>query len=142
MAEYPHHLSRRRALVDGREVIVRPILPRDRSGARFPFDYKRSMAFVCEAAEGELAGEASYASDPGARTCRFKVEVTTPWRGTQVAGLLMEALIRAAQARGFEAMEGTIPHDDADTLKLARALGFEPAPASDGAASARLVRKL
>ena len=108
-------------------------------------DYDRHMAFVCEAkgAEGgDLVGEARYVANPDGRSCEFGVVVADNWHGTGVAGLLMDALIRAAQARGFETMEGLVLRQNADMLRFVKALGFEVSLVPDDPTTVRAVRKL
>ncbi|HWA39261.1 MAG TPA: GNAT family N-acetyltransferase [Burkholderiales bacterium] len=141
--DYPAHLARRRTLADGRTVVIRPIRPEDKAAVQF--DYDRRMAFVCEAeAKGPptIVGEARYVADPGGRSCEFGVVIADDWHGSGIAGLLMDALIRAAQARGLETMEGLVLRDNAEMLKFVRALGFETSPDPEDPATLRAVRKL
>ena len=108
-------------------------------------DYDRQMAFVCEAevaGAARLVGEARYVAHPHLRSCEFGVVIADDWHGTGIAGLLMDALIRYAQARGFEAMEGIVLRDNHDMLKFVRALGFETAPMAEEPTLMRVVRKL
>jgi acetyltransferase len=108
-------------------------------------DYDRHMAFVCEAEAGgrsELVGEARYVANPDGRSCEFGVVIADAWHKTGIAGLLMEALIRYAQARGFETMEGLVMRDNHEMLKFVRALGFEATPAPEEPALVRVARKL
>lgn len=108
-------------------------------------DYDRHMAFVCEApVEGrpELVGEARYIANPDGRSCEFAVVVADEWHKTGVAGLLMEALIRAAQARGFETMEGLVLRENHDMLRFVRALGFEATPDPVESTMMRVEKKL
>ena len=108
-------------------------------------DYDRHMAFVCEAECGgrrELVGEARYVANPDGRSCEFGVVVADAWHKTGIAGLLMEALIRYARARGFESMEGLVLRENHDMLKFVRALGFEASPALEEPTSVRVTRNL
>lgn len=94
-------------------------------------DYQKHMAFVCEAeVDGRpaLVGEARYVANPDGRSCEFGVVIADDWHGSGVAGLLMEALIRAARAQRFDTMEGLVLRDNHDMLKFVRALGFEASP--------------
>ena len=172
MAAYPLHLVRRRRLADGREVTIRPVRAGDERGeARFleqlsgesqrlrflsfvqapgetlvhfftHIDYDRHMAFVCEAEGGELTGEARYVANADGRSCEFGVVVADDWRHSGVARLLMDALIRAAQARKLETMAGLVLSENRDMLNFARALGFELNPDADKPALVRVTRKL
>jgi acetyltransferase len=108
-------------------------------------DYDRHMAFVAEApVEGRpgLVGEARYIANPDGRSCEFAVVVADTWHKTGVAGLLMEALIRAAQARGFETMEGLVLRENHDMLRFVRALGFEATPDPVESTMMRVEKKL
>ncbi|HEX9183038.1 MAG TPA: GNAT family N-acetyltransferase [Burkholderiales bacterium] len=108
-------------------------------------DYDRHMAFVCEATVAgrpDLIGEARYIANPDGRSCEFAVVVADEWHKTGVAGLLMEALIRAAQARGFETMEGLVLRENHDMLKFVRALGFEATPDPVESTMMRVEKKL
>lgn len=172
MALYPLHLARQRRLADGREVTIRPVREGDeRAEAQFlgalsgeaqrlrflnfvqapgetlvhfftHIDYDRHMAFVCEAEGGALVGEARYVSNADGRSCEFGVVVADGWRHSGVARLLMDALIRAAQARKLETMEGLVLSENRDMLQFARSLGFELAPDPERPALVRVTRKL
>lgn len=175
MAEYPLHLVRRRALADGRTVVIRPIRVEDETPTRDFFDhlsadsrqmrfmkfvrslsdklvhffthvdYEKHMAFVCEAeVEGRptLVGEARYVGNPDGRSCEFGVVIADDWHHTGIAGLLMEALIRAARANRFETMEGLVLRDNRDMIRFVRALGFEATPDPLESTLMRTVKKL
>lgn len=172
MSVYPLHLVRQRRLAEGREVTIRPVRDGDeRAEAQFleqlsgeaqrlrflnfvqapggplvhfftHIDYDRHMAFVCEAAGGALVGEARYLANADGRSCEFGIVVADGWRHSGVARLLMDALIRAAQARKLETMAGLVLSENRDVLHFARALGFDltPDPARPGLV--RVTRKL
>jgi len=172
MGDYPLHLVRKRRLADGRAVTVRPIRADDESGERAfidrlsaesrrlrfltfvqsasdklvhfftHIDYGSHMAFVCEAEGGELVGEARYVENADARSCEFGVVVADGWRHSGVAQLLMDALIRAAQARKLDTMAGLVLSENRDMLDFARALGFETSPDPVKPALVRVTRKL
>lgn len=171
MADYPAHLARQRRLADGRTVLIRPIRQDDGPKARAFFsglserarhlrfqrwigalneglidffthiDYERHMAFVCDF-EGALVGDARYVANADGRSSEFGIVVADAWHHTGIAQLLMDALIRAAQARGFETMEGLVLRDNDDMLDFVKELGFEAAPAHEDPATVRVVRKL
>jgi len=100
------------------------------------------MAFIAETAEGEIIGNARYVVNEDGRSCEFGVVVGDDWRHSGLAQLLMDALIRAAQARRLETMEGLVMSENYDMLDFSRALGFELAsdPAQPGLV--RAVRRL
>ena len=171
MADYPAHLEHERRLADGRCVTIRPIRAEDEPAERQFFDrlsgeaktlrfmkfvkavneklihffthidYDRHMAFVAEHA-GRLVGEARYVANPGGQTCEFGVVIADDWHGSGIAGLLMEALIAAAKARGFDTVEGLVLRDNAVMLAFARDLGFELEPEPREPTLVRVVRKL
>jgi acetyltransferase len=108
-------------------------------------DYDRHMAFVCEAEIGGqpvLVGEARYVANTDGRSAEFAVVVADDWHKTGVAGLLMDALIRAAQARGFESLEGMVMRENREMLRFVKALGFDAAPEPLEATMVRVVKKL
>jgi len=171
MAEYPAHLAVRRRLADGRSVVIRPIrlqdevrqrefldrLSGDTRRRRFmkradavdgglahfhsDIDYDRHMAFVCESGD-TLVGDARYVANADRRSCEFGVVVADDWHHTAIAQRLMDALIRAARARGFETMEGIVLEDNRDMLDFVRELGFERVPAAEQPSIVRIVKKL
>jgi acetyltransferase len=100
------------------------------------------MAFVCESADGEIVGNARYVVNADGRSCEFGVVVADAWRRTGVAQLVMDALIRAAQARRLETMEGLVMSENRDMLAFARSLGFELATDPAQPALVRAVRRL
>jgi len=108
-------------------------------------DYQKHMAFVCEAEVGgrpTLVGEARYVANPDGRSCEFGVVIADEWHGSGIAGLLMEALIRAARAQRLDTMEGLVLRDNHDMLKFVRALGFEATPDPVESTLMRAVKKL
>lgn len=91
-------------------------------------DYERHMAFVSVAANennDELVGEARYVVNTDSTSCDFGIVIADAWHKTGVSGLLMDALIDAARARGLERMEGLVLSDNKTMLHFARSLGFE-----------------
>jgi len=68
--------------------------------------------------------------------------VADDWHHTGIALLLMDALIRAARARGFETMEGIVLEDNRDILDFVRELRFESLPAAKPPALVRIVKRL
>ena len=108
-------------------------------------DYAKHMAFVCEAdVDGKrtLVGEARYLANPDGRSCEFGVVIADDWHRTGIAGLLMEALIRAARANRLETMEGLVLRENHDMLRFMRALGFDATPDPVESTLVRAVKKL
>ncbi len=169
--EYPAHLARQRRLADGRTVVIRPVRAEDEAAERAFFDalsgqtrrlrfqrftgamtgelmhffthidYDRHMAFVCES-DARLVGDARYVANPGTRSCELGIVIADDWHHSGIAQLLMDALVRAAQARGFETMEGLVLADNVDMLGFVRELGFETRPAPEDPTLVRIGRKL
>ena len=171
MPPYPAHLAREHALADGRRVLIRPIRAQDEPGeqrffdqlsaetkemrfmTRVPavngqlihffthIDYDRHMAFVCEH-EGRLVGEARFVANADGRSCEFGVVIADDWHHSGIAALLMDALLAAARASGFETMAGLVLHTNHAMLHFVRALGFELEPVPYEPTLVRVVKKL
>ncbi|MFZ1908541.1 MAG: GNAT family N-acetyltransferase [Burkholderiales bacterium] len=108
-------------------------------------DYDRHMAFVCVYREGdnaEVAGEARYVVNPDDKSCEFGVVIADAWHKSGVAGLLMEALIRAARDRGLASMEGLVLRNNPPMLRFARALGFDVHSVPEDPHTLRIVKRL
>jgi GNAT superfamily N-acetyltransferase len=96
-------------------------------------DYDRHLALVCTAQRDgreRIVGEARYVAELSGATCELGIVVADAWHKSGIAGLLMEALIRAARERGIARMEGFVLSGNAEMLRFVRALGFraEAAP--------------
>jgi len=175
MADYPGHLARRHTLADGREVTIRPIREEDAGSERefllglssatrrlrfmrnidapseelvrfyARIDYRRHMAFVCEARVGgrpRLVGEARYLGNADGRSCELGIVIADDWHHTGIAQLLMDALMGAARSRGFETMEGLVLAENADMLSFVKSLGFDIVAAPEDPVAVRVVKKL
>jgi acetyltransferase len=108
-------------------------------------DYDRDMSLVCSFGHDgveKLVGEARYGANRDATSCDFAILIEDEWRKSGIAGLLMEALIRAARGRGFDTMEGVILADNAPMLRFARALGFQVDPVAGDPHTVRATRDL
>ena len=102
---------------------------------------------MCTAAQGtseEILGDARYVALPGGKGCDFGVLIADSWRKSGIAGLLMEALIRAAKDRGFETMESIVlAAKNAAMLRFAHALGLEEVETTaDDLTTVRIHRRL
>jgi len=107
-------------------------------------DYDRHMALVCTARHGdreEIVGEARYVANPDGRTCELGIVIADAWHKSGIAGLLMEALIRAARERGVQSIEGLVLAHNTEMLRFVRALGFDTQPVTDDRTTMRIVRK-
>lgn len=108
-------------------------------------DYDRHLALICTAPQGdseELVGEARFVAEADGKNCEFGIMIADAWHKTGVAGLLMEALIRAAQARKLVTMEGQVLTRNSAMLRFARGLGFEIHVMPDDPATTRIVKRL
>jgi acetyltransferase len=91
-------------------------------------DYDRHMALVCTAqgdGREQIVGEARYVAELSGASCELGIVVADAWHKSGIAGLLMEALIRAARERGLPRMEGFVLAGNAEMLRFVRALGFK-----------------
>lgn len=170
-AVYPAQLAASRRLADGKTVLIRPVRPEDEAAEREFFaalspqtrrlrfqqftaaitdelmrfythiDYDRHMAFVCEA-DGRIVGEARYVANPGTRSCELGIVVADDWHHTGIAQLLIDALMQAAHARGFETLEGLVLAENRDMLDFVRELGFEVEPMPLEPTLVRVVKRL
>ncbi|MBI4205225.1 MAG: GNAT family N-acetyltransferase [Betaproteobacteria bacterium] len=108
-------------------------------------DYDRHMAFVCAIAHDngeELVGEARYVVEPGGKSCDFGIVIADGWQKSGIAGLLMDALIRAARERKLETMEGLVLASNTAMLRFARGLGFETESVPGDLTTKLIVKKL
>ena len=170
-AVYPARLAASRRLADGKTVLIRPVRPEDEAAEREFFaalspetrrlrfqqftaaitdelmrfythiDYDRHMAFVCEA-DGRIVGEARYVANPGTRSCELGIVIADDWHHTGIAQLLIDALLQAARARGFETLEGLVLAENRDMLDFVRELGFEVEPMPLEPSLVRVVKAL
>ena len=158
-------------LRDGRMVRIRPVRPEDEAaegaffaalspatrrlrfqrftGALTPqlmhfythIDYDRHMAFVCEH-DARIVGEARYVANRGSRSCELGIVVADDWHHTGIAQLLIEALIGAARAHGFERLEGLVLAENADMLDFVAELGFEVSAMAEEPGLVRVSKRL
>jgi acetyltransferase len=108
-------------------------------------DYDRHLALVCASgsgAEEQIVGEARYSANPDGASCDFGILILDAWQRTGIAGILMDALIRAARERGFALMESIVLANNAAMLRFAHALGFDVAPIEGDLTTVRIERRL
>jgi len=150
---YPSELEEDLALADGRVLRLRPIRPEDaelerrfvdrmseRSRiqrfmvyvrelsppmlARFTqLDYDRELALVA-VHEGEFVAVGRYAPNADGRTAEFALVTADAWQGKGLGRALLERLVVAARAAGYEALYGNILGANREMLDLAARLGF------------------
>jgi acetyltransferase len=108
-------------------------------------DYDRHMAFVCATqldGHEELVGDARYVIDSDGSACEFGIVIADAWHKTGIAGLLMEALIRAAREQGLARMYGIVLTCNATMLRFARAFGFTVKAVPEDPTTVRIVKEL
>jgi acetyltransferase len=158
-------------LADGRTVVIRPVTAQDEPAERLFFahlsprtrrlrfhnwarvvgdglihfythvDQDKHIAFVCEH-EGRIVGDARCVAHPAAPSCEFGIVVADDWHHTGIAQLLMRALMDAARARGWSAIEGLVLNDNQDMLDFVKSLGFEVLRVPEDVATVRVVKWL
>lgn len=103
-----------------------------------------ALAATIESAGQEaIVGVARYIVDPAAASgCEFAIAVDDAWQGSGLAGILMQALIDLARARGLATMEGTVLATNTRMLKFTRQLGFSQQRDPDDRDTVRVVRSL
>ena len=102
-------------------------------------DYDRQMTLVAEDRTAAFLGVAQLCSDPEGETAEFALMVRTDHQGRGLGGVLLQALLDYARARGLATVWGATRRDNAEMIELARDLGFHVRPGDDPA-EVRLVR--
>jgi acetyltransferase len=102
-------------------------------------DYDRQMTLVAEDQTGAFLGVAQLYSDPEGETAEFALMVRSDHQGRGLGGLLLQALLAYARARGLATVWGATRRDNAEMIELARELGFQ-VRAGDDPAELRLTR--
>lgn len=108
-------------------------------------DYDRHMALLCSVPRDggeEVVGEARYVSNPDGASCELGIVIADEWRKTGVAGILMDALLRVARARGLKRMEGVVLSTNSTMLRFVRSLGFKVRPSPEDRTVVRIEKTL
>ncbi|MGJ7509853.1 N-acetyltransferase family protein [Variovorax sp. GT1P44] len=103
----------------------------------------KEFALVAVSGHGldeSIIGGARYASEAGSDTCEFAITIVDGWQGQGLAPRLMETLMTAAEAHGFQWMEGYVLSTNASMRGLAKRLGFQESP-FPGDATVRVVKR-
>ena len=91
-------------------------------------DYDREMAFIAvtqdEGEETEI-GVARYTIQPDGDSCEFAIVVADAWHHKGIGSHLMDALMRAARAKGVQIMEGEVLAQNRVMLNMVERLGFQ-----------------
>ena len=145
---FPSWLSRDLALLDGRSVSVRPVLPHDATelrrvvaeadaatlrsrflGGRPPrsdkeferlvtLDYDRRLAVVAFAPDGRGVGIARYEADSGAEIAEVAVAVDPRWRNVGLATALIRLLAAGAVRNGIHRFSADLFAENLDVHDL------------------------
>jgi acetyltransferase len=87
-------------------------------------------------------GVARYVVEPAGRSCEFAIVVDDEWQGSGLAGIMMQALIAIARARGLATMVGIVLANNAHMLRFTRQLGFRAERDPDDLQTLRVVLAL
>jgi acyl carrier protein/GNAT superfamily N-acetyltransferase len=108
-------------------------------------DQTRHVALVATAdRQGQevLLGVVRYIIDPDGAGCEFAIAIDDAWQRSGLAGILMQALMDVARARGLRTMEGFVLATNRRMLKFVRQLGFGRQRDPDAGDAVRVVRTL
>jgi RimJ/RimL family protein N-acetyltransferase len=150
--DYPWALGRQVALTDGAALRLRAIRPDDqprltelfhrlsprsvyqrffRAYDRLPddwyhrfahVDYRARLALVAEDASA-LRGVARWEPGPAAGVAEIAIVVEDAWQGRGLGGILLDALLTAAEARGVRRFTADVLADNRPMLRLLARLG-------------------
>ena len=90
-------------------------------------DYDREMAFIAVtggAGEETEIGVARYTIQPDGESCEFAIVVADDWHHRGIGSHLMDALMRAARAKGLRLMEGEVLAENRVMQHMVERLGF------------------
>lgn len=151
---YPDELEEDLVLQDGSKLFARPIRPEDELALRAmversspedirsrffsslsvldhafaarltQIDYDREMVFVALHGNGDILGAVRIMSDPDNFAGEFSAMVRTDKKRQGIGTVLMQKLIRYAQARGLTEIFGTVLADNQAMLQMIVKLGF------------------
>jgi acetyltransferase len=108
-------------------------------------DYHRELALIATVQENGVEveiGVTRYAMNPDGESCEFALVVADAWQHRGIGSRLMQALMEAARARGFQIMEGEVLGSNQGMLALVRDLGFSVRTSPDDPAVKRVSRAL
>jgi acetyltransferase len=108
-------------------------------------DAAREIALVALTGEGVSAqqiGVARCALMQDGTASEFALVVADSFQGQGLGGLLMQALLNAADERGIKRIEGLVLNNNQRMLELMHALGFEASSAPEDPSLRRVVKQL
>ncbi len=147
---YPWALTRHIELTDGAALFIRPIRPDDaprlvafferlsprsiyqrffRAYDRLPdhwyhhfanVDYRARLALVAEEPGGILHALAQYEPGPGPGVTEIAIAVEDAWQRRGLGGLVLDALLTAAEARGLHRFTADVLADNQPMLRMLR----------------------
>jgi len=100
------------------------------------------VALVERDGRPRLAGVARYVVEEDGGSCEFAITVDDAWQRSGLAGILMQALIDVARARGLRTMNGYVLATNNRMLKFVRQLGFSRRHDPDEGDMVRISRPL
>jgi RimJ/RimL family protein N-acetyltransferase len=90
-------------------------------------DYRQRMAFVATTQQGgaeQFVGVARYGATDEPGIAELGVSVADAWQRSGIASLLIQQLVRYAQAQGLRRLIGSVLPDNLAMIALARRLAF------------------
>ena len=120
-------------------------LPRSKLAYLTDVDQVRHVALVATTdhdGEETMIGVVRYVVDSTGSGCEFAVAVDDAWKGSGLAGRLMQALMEVARSRRLQMMEGSVLATNSPMLKFMRQLGFRQERVADDPQTVRVVRTL
>jgi len=105
-------------------------------------DYDRHMALVAEAAGGDLLGVGRLVEDPEGQSAEFALMVRSDRQHNGLGGLLLQAVLDYAAARGLGQVWGQVARANRPMLELATALGFVSEPSKADLSRVRVTRTI
>jgi RimJ/RimL family protein N-acetyltransferase len=102
-------------------------LPRHLIDQLMDIDYRQRMAFVATTQQGgaeQFVGVARYGETNEPGIAELGVSVADAWQRSGIASLLIQQLVRYAQAQGLRRMIGAVLPDNVAMIALARRLAF------------------
>jgi acetyltransferase len=100
-------------------------------------DYEREMTFI--ALDGDtMVGEVRAVCDPDNLRAEFAMQVAGAWQNRTVGRQLLARMVAYLRSRGTAEVVGECLEENSAMASLARRLGFEVTPGSDGVLALRL----